>query len=126
MKNELKLNGHGLEEALWQTAGSAQFSPACERSLRAWITIGIQRMERQRRLAPEDLALAHRNLRMFVDFLKKESVFLDKPNQLEKGAFDAARRRLRRHASLTSFTLWPFWPHNFVLRRTSLYLAQEL
>ena len=56
MKNELKLNGHGLEEALLQTArqtaGSAQFSPSCERSLRVWITIGIQRMERQRRLDP--------------------------------------------------------------------------
>jgi hypothetical protein len=54
------LKGRAFEDALWQTAfetaGPVEFSPACERSLRAWITIGIQRMERQRRMAPEDLA----------------------------------------------------------------------
>jgi hypothetical protein len=69
------LKGRAFEDALWltaiETAGSVEFSLACERSLRAWITISIQRMERQRRMAPEDLAIAHRNLRKFVDLLKK-------------------------------------------------------
>ena len=113
------LKGRAFEDALWQTAfetaGPVEFSPACERSLRAWITIGIQRMERQRRMAPEDLAIAYRNLRKFVDLLKKEAVFLGKPNKLDNATFRAARLRLRRRASMSTFTLWPFWPHNFVL-----------
>jgi hypothetical protein len=109
----------GLEDALWktilETGGPVEIRPACERSLRAWITIGIQRMERQRRLGPEDLAIAHASLRKFVDILKKEAVFLGKPNYLDNTTFHAARRRLRRQGSLSAFTLWPFWPHSFVL-----------
>ena len=109
----------GLEDALWktilETGGPVEIRPACERSLRAWITIGIQRMERQRRLGPEDLAIAHASLRKFVDILKKEAVFLGKPNYLDNTTFHAARRGLRRLGSLSAFTLWPFWPHSFVL-----------
>ena len=71
-------------------------------------------MERQRRLAPEDLAIAHINLRKFIGLMKKEAVFLGKPDRLDIATFQAARRRLRRQASLTTFALWPFWPHNFV------------
>ena len=109
----------GLEDALWktilETGGPVEIRPGCERSLRAWITIGIQRMERQRRLGPEDLAIAHASLRKFVDILKKEAVFLGKPNYLNNTTFHAARRGLRRLGSLSAFTLWPFWPHSFVL-----------
>jgi hypothetical protein len=107
-----------LEDDLWQTVletvGPVEIHPACERSLRAWITIGAQRMERQRRLTPEDLSIAQANLRKFIDILKREAVFLGKPNHFDNSTFHAARRRLQRHASLTTFTLWPFWPHNFV------------
>jgi hypothetical protein len=46
--------------------------------------------------------------------MKKEAVFLGKPDRLDIATFEAARRRLRRQASLTTFGLWPFWPHNFV------------
>ena len=113
------LKERAFEDALWQTAletaGSVEFSLGCERSLRAWIIIGIQRMERQRRMAPQDVAIAHRNLRKFIDLLKKEAVFLGKPNRLDNATFHAARLRLRRQASMTTLTLWPFWPHNFVL-----------
>jgi len=80
MHTSLYLKGKVFEDALWQTAletaGSEEFSPGCECSLRAWITIGVQRMERQRRTTPEDLAIAEMNLRKFIDFLKKEAVFL--------------------------------------------------
>jgi len=107
-----------LEDALWQTARDAanpvEIRPSCALSLRAWIRIGVQRMERQRRLAPEDLAIAHGNLKKFIDLMKKEAVFLGKAERLDYATFRAARRRLQRQASLTAFALWPFWPHNFV------------
>ena len=111
----------GLEETLWQTvletAEPAEIQPTGEQSLRGWITIGVQRLERQRRLAPEDLALAHGNLKKFVELMKKEAVFLGRPGQLDNVSFHAARRRIGREAFLTAFTLWPFWPHNFVTAR---------
>jgi hypothetical protein len=107
-----------LEDDLWQTAlktaGPIDISPACAESLRAWIAIGVQRMERQHRLAPADLAMAHSNLRKFLDLLKKEAVFLDNPNRLDNRVFHAARGRLRGQAAVSMLTLWPFWPHNFV------------
>jgi hypothetical protein len=49
-----------------------------------------------------------------LDLMKREAVFLGKADQLDNATFHAARRRLRRQASLTTFALWPFWPHNFV------------
>jgi hypothetical protein len=107
-----------LEDALWQTAletvGRLEMHPACALSLRAWITIGVQRMERQSRLTPEDLATAQTNLREFIGIMKREAVFLGTPDRLDNATFRAARRRLQRQASLTTFALWPFWPHNFV------------
>jgi len=107
-----------LEDALWETvleaAGPLEIHPTCALSLRAWITIGVQRMERQRRLTLEDLAIADTNLRKFIGLMKKKAVFLGKPDRLDNATFHAARRRLRRQASLTAFALWPFWPHNFV------------
>jgi len=49
-----------------------------------------------------------------LDLMKRRAVFLGKADQLDNATFHAARRRLRRQASLTTFALWPFWPHNFV------------
>jgi hypothetical protein len=49
-----------------------------------------------------------------IDLMKREAVFLGKAEQLDYPTFHAARRRLQRQATLTTFTLWPFWPHNFV------------
>jgi hypothetical protein len=116
ISSDLKLNA--LEDALWQTARDAasplEIRPSCTLSLRAWIKIGVQRMERQRRLATEDFAIAHANLRNFIDLMRKEAVFLGKPDRLDNATFRAAHRRLRRQGSLTTFALWPFWPHNFV------------
>jgi hypothetical protein len=112
------LNEGAFEDAFWktvlETAGTVKIHPACAIALRAWIRIGVQRMERQRGLAPEDLAIAHANLRKLIDLMKREAVFLGKAEQLDYATFHAARRRLQRQATLTTFTLWPFWPHNFV------------
>jgi hypothetical protein len=112
------LNERALEDALWktalETAGIVEIHPTCALSLRAWITVGVQRMERQRRLAPEDLAIACANLRKFIDLMKREAVFLGKADRLDNVTFRAARRRVRRQATLTAFALWPFWPHNSV------------
>jgi hypothetical protein len=114
----LDLKPEALEDTLWRTAVEAvsplEIDPACAARLRAWITIGVQRMERQRRLAAADLAIAHTNLGKLISLMKKEAVFLGKPDRLDNATFQATRRRLRRQASWTAFALWPFWPHNFV------------
>jgi hypothetical protein len=107
-----------LEDALWETAletvSPVEIHPACARLLRAWITIGVQRIERQRRLTPKDFAIAHANLRKFIGLMKREAVFLGKTDRLDNATFVATRRRLRRQGAMTTFALWPFWPHNFV------------
>jgi len=112
------LNLKTLEDEFWgtvlETSGSLEIDPACALSLHAWITVGVQRMERQRRLAPPDLAIAQANLRGLIDLMKREAIFLGKPEHLDNATFHAVRRRLRRQGTLTAFELWPFWPHNFV------------
>lgn len=117
MQKSTYLNVTALENELWQTAlesvGMVEIDRACALSLRRWIAIGVQRMERQRRLESEDVALAHANL-VKLELMKGEAVFLGRPAHLDNTTFHAARRRLRRSAVLTTFTLWPFWPHNFV------------
>ena len=81
------LKPKALEDALWQTALEAaaplEIDPTCALRLRAWITIGIQRMERQRRSAPADLAIAHANLQKLISLMKKEAVFLGKPTGVQ-------------------------------------------
>jgi hypothetical protein len=112
------LNERAFEDAFWktalETAGTLKIDPACAMAVRAWIRIGVRRMERQRRLASEDFSIAHANLRKLIDLMKREAVFLGKAEQLDNATFHADRRRLQRQATLTTFTLWPFWPHNFV------------
>jgi hypothetical protein len=112
------LDESALEDALWktalETAGTLEIHPTCGLSLQAWITVGVQRMERQRRTAPEDLAVARASLRKFIDLMKREAVFLGKADRLDNVTFRAARRRVRRQATLAAFALWPFWPQNFV------------
>jgi|SRR5262249_14545195 len=119
MQIESHLKERTLQETLWQSvlecAQQMEISPACAESLRAWIAVGVQRMERQRRLAPEDLATARSNLVKLLDLLKKEAVFLGNPNQLDNSTFQAVRKRLRRQSTFSTFTLWPFWPRSFVL-----------
>jgi hypothetical protein len=108
------VNERTLQGELWQsvveTVGSLEIHPDCAECLRAWIATGAERMEREGRLTPEDLAIAHANLRNFIRLARIETVFLSQSGQLEYAALDGARRRLREQASLTTLALWPFWP----------------
>jgi hypothetical protein len=107
-----------LSEDLWQIASdtidTSEMDPAFSRSLRAWITIGVQRMIRQNRVEPQDVMLAHTNLIKLIRLLKEEALYLGHPLRLDNNALRATKKRLRLRASATAFQLWPFWPHNFV------------
>jgi hypothetical protein len=67
-----------LSEDLWQIASdtidTSEMDAAFSSYLRGWITIGVQRMIRQNRVAPPDVTLAHANLRKFIGLLKKETM----------------------------------------------------
>jgi hypothetical protein len=108
-----------LAEKLWETAleaiGATEIDAACAISVRGWIAIGIQRMIRQGRISPADLTQAQANLRRFIELLKNEAIFLGTTWRLDSNTFRATRKRLRLRASMTTFELWPFWPHNFVV-----------
>ena len=108
-----------LAEDLWQIASdtidTSEMDAAFSSYLRAWITIGVQRMIRQNRVAPPDLILAHANLIKLIRLLKKEAMYLGHPLRLDNITLRATKKRLRLRASTTAFELWPFWPHNFVV-----------
>ena len=118
-----------IEDLLWKaalkSAGKAKIFPACERSLRAWIVIAVQRMGRQHRLGPNDVSIAEESVTEFVELLKREAVLLGRPSHLGSATFQAARRRLREQGALIPVTLWPFWPHQ-MLRRPSMLLSGQL
>jgi hypothetical protein len=111
------LNATTLQRELWRsaldTAAPLEFEPACTHFLRAWIAMGVERMIMSNRRAPQDLAVAHGNIRAFVQLMKSEAVFLGRPERLDKETLRAAHRRLERKGLLSTFTLWPFWPHQF-------------
>jgi hypothetical protein len=113
------LTDKALSENLWQTAldtiETNEMDAAFSNSLRGWIAIGVQRMIRQNRVAPPDVTLAHANLIKFIGLLKKEAMYLGHPLRLENDTLTATKKRLRLRASVTTFELWPFWPHNFVV-----------
>ena len=109
-----------LRHKLWQdvldAAGPLEVGPACACFLRAWIAMGVERMTIAGRLGPSDLANARANIRAFVQLMKSEAVFLGQSDRLDKETLRAAHRRLERKGLLTTFTLWPFWPNEFVAR----------
>jgi hypothetical protein len=108
-----------LSEDLWQIASdtidTSEMDAAFSSSLRGWITIGVQRMIRQDRVAPPDVTLAHANLIKLIGLLKQEAMYLGHPLRLDNDTLRATKKRLRLRASATAFELWPFWPHNFVV-----------
>ena len=73
-----------IEDLLWkaalESAGKAKIFPACERSLRAWIVIAVQRMRRQHRLGSKDVSIAEESVTKFVELLKREAG--DYPDQM--------------------------------------------
>jgi hypothetical protein len=103
---------------LWRTAletiDTIKMDAPCSNSLRRWIALGIQRMIRQDRVSPPDIILARINLIKFIVLLKKEAIYLGTSSRLDINTFRSIKKKLRLRASLTSFDLWPFWPHNFV------------
>ena len=86
----------------------------CRLALRALITDASNRMVLEERVADEDVALASANLKRFIQEMKVESVFLGHAEELKYDSFRAARERMERHAIVTTFTFWPFWPSAFV------------
>ena len=114
------LNNVSLRQVLWQSAHEAaaplEMDPACARFLRAWIAMGVERMETTGRTTPPDLAIARTNVKAFVQLMKSEAVFLGQAGRLDNETLRATHRRLERKGLLTTFTLWPFWPNEFVAR----------
>jgi hypothetical protein len=110
--NERTLQGE-LWRSVMETVGPQEIQPDCANCLRAWIAIGVERMEMEGRLTSEDLAIAHANLRNFIRLAKIETVFLTQFGQLDRYALHAAQQRIQRQARLTTFFLWPFWPNEF-------------
>ena len=87
-----------------------KIEPSCQLFLQAWISIGIQRMEDERRLKPEDIETAKNNLKTFAEMMKAEAVNAGAA-RLDTKAFHAAEHALGRRSLITIFSLWPFWPH---------------
>jgi hypothetical protein len=115
------INAKAFRQELWQnavdTAAPLGFDPACARFLHAWIAMGVERMAITARLTPPDLAMARANIRAFVQLMKSEAVFLGHSDCLDEETLRAAHRRLERKSLLTTFTLWPFWPHEFGMNK---------
>jgi hypothetical protein len=107
-----------LQAEFWQlvldSLGSLQIGPICALSLRSWIATAVERMWLENRLTPRDLTIARANLRRLIEIIKGEAFILGRPDRLDTDAFQAAHRSVERHAMLTAFNLWPFWPKEFV------------
>jgi len=111
-------NERALQAEFWQlvldSLGSLQIGPICANSLRSWIATAVERMLLENRLTPQDLAIARANLTRLLEIIKAEAFILGRADRLDIDAFQAAHRSVERHAMLTAFNLWPFWPKEFV------------
>jgi len=103
-----------LQDEFWllvvESLGSLQLGPICARTLRAWIVTAVRRMGLENRLTPRDIRIARANLTSFIEIIKAEAFILGRANQVDSDSFEAALRQVERHARLTAFNLWPFWP----------------
>ena len=57
---------------------------------------------------------AKANIKTFINLMNTEAVVLGHADRLDIETLRAAHRQLERRGRLTTFTLWPFWPHEFV------------
>jgi hypothetical protein len=57
-------------KSIVETADAREFDSDCAACLRARIQKGVERMEAGSRMGPEDLAIAHANLRNFIRLMK--------------------------------------------------------
>jgi hypothetical protein len=117
MKMTSPFDHRAFEDELWKivhrTVDPLDLSPGCAQHLRGWITMAIERMENEGRLAPQDVALAETNLRRFIELMKTEAVFLGHADRLDRDVFHAVERQLERKAFFSLDSLWPFWPNEF-------------
>jgi hypothetical protein len=117
MKMFTPFDRQALEKELWQnvlrTVGPLELSAGCVQHLRGWISMAVERMENEGRLAPQDVALAAANLRRFIELMKTEAVFLGHADRLNRDVFEAVERQLVRKGVLSLESLWPFWPNEF-------------
>jgi hypothetical protein len=117
MKMSTPFDRRALENELWQNAlrvvGPLELSAGCAQRLRGWITMAIERMDNEGRLAPQDVTLAAANLRRFIGLMKTEAVFLGHADRLDRDVFEAVERQLARKGFLSLESLWPFWPNEF-------------
>jgi hypothetical protein len=106
---------------LWQTAleaiGPLDIGPAARHFLHAWIAMGVERMQMTGCLSPADLSIAQTNIKTFIGLMKTEAVVLGHADRLDIETLRAAHRQLERRGRIMAFTLWPFWPHEFVGQR---------
>jgi hypothetical protein len=103
-----------LTKIVAQSVQPLSASAQCRLALRALITEAVNRMVLEQRVSDDDVALACKNLKRFIHEMKVESVFLGHAEQLNYDSFRAARERMEKHAVVTSFTLWPFWPSEYI------------
>jgi hypothetical protein len=106
---------HDLWETVLETIGVLYVGPAARHFLHAWIARGVERMEITGCLSPADLAIAKANIKTFIGLMKTEAVVQGHADRLDIETLRAAHRQLERRG--TTFTLWPFWPHEFVAPR---------
>jgi hypothetical protein len=107
---------HDLWVVVLDSLGPLKIESPCARLIRACILTGVARMTVEDRLTASDLGLAHVNIRRFIEIMKTESLILGHADRLDADSFAGAQRKIARQAMVTSFTLWPFWPKEFVER----------
>jgi hypothetical protein len=105
---------HDLWQAALEAIGTLDIGPQARHFLHAWIAMGVERMQMTGCLSPSDSAIAQANIKMFIKLMKTEAVVLGHADRLDIETLRAAHRQLERRGRITTFTLWPFWPHEFV------------
>jgi hypothetical protein len=105
---------HDLWQAALESFGTLDIGPEARHFLHAWIAMGVERMQMTGCLSPTDLAIAEASIKTFISLMKTEAVVLGHADRLDIETLRAAHRQLERRGRITTFTLWPFWPHEFV------------
>jgi hypothetical protein len=113
-----RLTASACRHDLWLTAveamGKIDMGPVARRFVRAWVAMGVERMQMTDCLSPAYLAIARANLETFIHLMKTEAVVQGHAERINIGTLHAAHRQLERKGLLTTFTLWPFWPEECV------------
>ena len=76
--------------------------------------MGVERMQMTGCLSPTDLTIAKASIKTFIKLMETEALVLGHADRLDIEALRAAHRQLERRGRITTFTLWPFWPHEYV------------